>query len=108
MADLFEIIDSGSDAPGTILEDCSPQFRRRFDEADLVLAKGQGNYETLFGRIGRSGVFFLLRAKCPVVARDIGCPAGSLVLLADSGRGGGRAPWQEAAMEPEREEVGGA
>ena len=81
MAGLVEIIDSGSDAPGTILEDCSEKFRRRFDEADLVLAKGQGNYETLSGRTGRSGVFFLLRVKCPVIARDTGRPLGSLVLL---------------------------
>jgi uncharacterized protein with ATP-grasp and redox domains len=81
MADLVEIVDSGSDAPGTILEDCSEEFRQRFREADLVLAKGQGNYETLSGRAGRRGVFFLLRAKCPVVARDVGCPVGSLVLM---------------------------
>jgi len=80
MAGLVEVIDSGSDAPGTILEDCSEEFRRRFAEVDLVLAKGQGNYETLSGRTGRSGVFFLLRVKCPVIARDTGCPVGSLVL----------------------------
>jgi len=41
-----EVIDSGSDGPGTILDDCSQAFRRCFDEVDLVIAKGQGNYET--------------------------------------------------------------
>ena len=80
MASLVEIVDSGSDTPGTILEYCSETFRRTFAGADLVLAKGQGNYETLSGRAGRSGVFFLLRVKCPVIARDTGCPVGSLVL----------------------------
>ncbi len=75
---LVEVIDNGSDAPGTILEDCSEDFRRRFRRADLVVAKGQGNYETL-SDVGR-GVFFVLKAKCPVIARDLGCEVGSLVL----------------------------
>jgi len=75
---LVEVIDNGSDAPGTILEDCSQDFRRRFRRADLVVAKGQGNYETL-SDVGR-GVFFVLKAKCPVIARDLGCEVGSLVL----------------------------
>jgi hypothetical protein len=81
---MVEVVDTGSDVPGTILEDCSEEFRRRFDEADLVLAKGQGNYETLSG--AERHVFFLLRAKCPVIARDIGCAVDSLVLK-DSGNG---------------------
>ncbi|MCK4625504.1 MAG: DUF89 family protein, partial [Phycisphaerae bacterium] len=64
LTELVKVIDNGSDAPGTILEDCSDDFRRRFDEADLVIAKGQGNYETL-SEAGRD-IFFILKAKCPV------------------------------------------
>ena len=75
---LVEVIDNGSDAPGTILEDCSPEFRRRFDRADLIVAKGQGNYETL-GDVPKD-IFFVLKAKCPVIARHLGCHVGSLVL----------------------------
>ena len=78
LTELVKVIDNGSDAPGTILEDCSDAFCRRFDEADLVIAKGQGNYETL-SEAGRD-IFFILKAKCPVIARDIGCHVGSLVL----------------------------
>lgn len=73
-----EVIDNGSDAPGTILDDCSEPFRRRFEGADLVLAKGQGNYETL-GEAPRE-VFFLLKAKCPIVTRDLCCELGDLIL----------------------------
>ena len=73
------VIDNGSDAPGTILETCSKDFRRRFDKADLVIAKGQGNYETL-SDVDKD-VFFILRAKCPVIARHLGCEIGSLVLV---------------------------
>ncbi|MGB8225764.1 MAG: ARMT1-like domain-containing protein, partial [Sedimentisphaerales bacterium] len=44
---IVEVINNGSDAPGTILESCSQDFRNRFEKADLIIAKGQGNYETL-------------------------------------------------------------
>jgi len=46
---LCDLIPNGSDAPGTILEQCSVDFRSRFESADLIIAKGQGNYETLAG-----------------------------------------------------------
>ena len=78
LPDLVPVIDNGSDAPGTILADCSEAFQRRFARADLVIAKGQGNYETLCTSTQR--IFFLLRVKCPVIARDIGCPEGRMVL----------------------------
>ena len=47
LTDLVKVIDNGDDAPGTILKSCSEEFRRFFEEADLVIAKGQGNYESL-------------------------------------------------------------
>jgi len=75
---LVRVIDNGSDAPGTILDDCSESFRQRFAGADLIVAKGQGNYETL--RECSQRVYFLLRVKCPIIARDIGCPVGTMVL----------------------------
>lgn len=78
LAGLVEVVDSGSDAPGTILQDCSEEFRARFSRAELILAKGQGNYETLSETAGP--LFFLLKAKCPVIAGHLGRPVGSLVL----------------------------
>jgi damage-control phosphatase, subfamily I len=78
LTELVEVIDNGSDAPGTILEDCSEAFVDRFEQADLVIAKGQGNYETL-SDVDKD-IFFLLKVKCPVVARDVGCKMDSLVL----------------------------
>jgi len=73
-----EIVSTGSDAPGTILERCSEEFRRLYDEAELVIAKGQANYETLSEDGQRA--FFLLQTKCPIIARDVGVPIGSVVL----------------------------
>ena len=79
---IVEVIDNGSDAPGTILETCSQGFLDRFEKADLIIAKGQGNYETLSG-IDKN-IFFLLKAKCPVVAEDIGCDVGEVILHRNS------------------------
>jgi uncharacterized protein with ATP-grasp and redox domains len=78
MTDLVPVVDNGSDAPGTILEDCSPEFRELFHDADVIIAKGQGNYETLSRAPGR--IFFVLKAKCPVIARDIGVDVGAVVI----------------------------
>ncbi len=79
MTDIVRVIDNGSDAPGCILEECSPVFRQDFFEADLIIAKGQGNFETLSDM--EKNIFFLLKAKCPVIARHIGCEVGNAVIL---------------------------
>lgn len=75
---IVPVLDNGSDAPGTILKDCSEEFRRWFDRADLVIAKGQGNYETLSD--ADKDIYFLFTVKCPLVAERVGEPVGSLVV----------------------------
>ena len=77
--EVAEIIDNGSDAPGTILDDCSDELKRHFRYADLILAKGQGNLETLSENT--SNIFFLFKAKCPIVADLVRVPLGTQVLL---------------------------
>jgi uncharacterized protein with ATP-grasp and redox domains len=72
------LVDNGSDAPGTLLETCSEAFRERFAGARLIIAKGQANYESLSEV--RAPVFFLLQAKCGVIARDLGVEEGGVVL----------------------------
>ncbi|MEA2042787.1 MAG: ARMT1-like domain-containing protein [Bacteroidota bacterium] len=73
-----KIISSGSPAAGTILSLCTDDFVKRFNNADLVISKGQGNYEGL-SNVNRS-VFFLLKAKCPVIAKDLNVPEDSIIL----------------------------
>jgi uncharacterized protein with ATP-grasp and redox domains len=75
---VAELASTGSDAPGTVLRLCSEEFRRRYDEAQMIVAKGQANYETLSGEGER--LFFLLQTKCHVIAEDVGAPQGSIVL----------------------------
>lgn len=79
LTEVVDVIDNGSDAPGTNLQDCSSEFRQLFDSADIVIAKGQGNFETL-SSISTKRIFYLLQVKCPVIARDIGFPVGSFVV----------------------------
>jgi len=76
---LVAVIDNGSDVPGTILEECSEEFKRVFRDADLVIAKGQGNYETLSDE--KKKIFFLLKVKCSLIAQDIGCQEGDIVIV---------------------------
>jgi len=79
---VASVVSSGSDAPATILAQCSEQVRHLYRSADIIIAKGQGNYESLEGEQGN--VFFLLRAKCPLVAELLGVRVGDLVFKENS------------------------
>lgn len=74
------VIDNGNDGIGTLLEACSPAFMDAFRGADLVISKGQANYETLF-QSGDRRIFFLFKVKCPVVAGVVGRENGDIVLM---------------------------
>jgi damage-control phosphatase, subfamily I len=78
LADVAEIISCGSDAPGAILGRASKEFLRAYLEADLIISKGQGNYECLSEE--QRPLFFLLKAKCGVIARDLGVGLGDFVI----------------------------
>jgi uncharacterized protein with ATP-grasp and redox domains len=75
---LTTVITNGSDAPATILSQCSSQVRQLYDSADVVIAKGQGNYESLSDE--DANIFFFLRAKCPVVATPLNVQVGAAIL----------------------------
>ncbi|MBE7558466.1 DUF89 family protein [bacterium] len=79
LAAMVEIIDNGSDAPGTILSDCNETFRERFAAADLIVAKGQGNFETLSDV--PAPLWFLFKAKCPIIADYAGQKLGAHVVM---------------------------
>ncbi|MCF7918443.1 MAG: ARMT1-like domain-containing protein [Candidatus Cloacimonetes bacterium] len=73
-----EIISNGNDAAGTVLAQCSPEFMDVFCNVDLVIAKGQGNYETL-NNCDRE-IFFLTQIKCNTVAHDLQGAIGDWVV----------------------------
>ncbi len=72
------IIETGTAIPGTSLEKSTPEFRQLFQTADLIISKGQGNYEMLSEN--PQPIFFLLKAKCAIIARDLEVPLGSFVI----------------------------
>lgn len=76
---LCPVIDTGDATPGILLERSSAEFVDAFESSDLVIAKGQGNYESLSGRDDRAYIF-LARVKCDAIAADIGYPVGSNIL----------------------------
>jgi hypothetical protein len=80
MLEQFHVISNGSGFLGTILEDCSEEFRQAYKKADIVISKGQANYESLetLGKEDRR-LYFLLRAKCEIVAKNLGVQFGEMV-----------------------------
>jgi uncharacterized protein with ATP-grasp and redox domains len=72
------ILSSGTSAPGTVLETCSSEFIELYRKSKFIISKGQGNYEGLSEEKGL--IFFLLKAKCWVIADDIGVKEGDIVL----------------------------
>lgn len=77
--EIAEVVDSGMKSPGFIYEDANLKAREIFDRADLILSKGMGNFECLEGS-KISKIFFLLKIKCQVVARQLKMPLGKMVL----------------------------
>jgi len=65
---ITQVISNGVDAPGTLLSLCSSDFLAVYNQAQLIISKGQGNFETLSSE--EKPIFFLLMAKCPVVLKD--------------------------------------
>jgi len=76
---ICSVIDNGSDAVGTILEMCSEDFLRAFRGAELIISKGQANFETLMNS-DEMPVYFLFQSKCSVVSRCLGLEKGSMIL----------------------------
>ncbi|WP_455391798.1 damage-control phosphatase ARMT1 family protein [[Eubacterium] cellulosolvens] len=72
-----ELIKIGIGLPNTGLERNSAEFLNILNSSDIVISKGQGNYEALSKNCG---IFFLLMAKCPVIADDLNVKLGEIIL----------------------------
>ena len=78
LGEVAEIVSSGTTAPGTVLSLCTDEFLEIFNHANMIISKGQGNYEALSET--QRPVFFLLKAKCPVIAHHLGVKEDDIVL----------------------------
>lgn len=74
------LISNGSSTPGTILDECSSEFREFFAGADMIIAKGQGNFETLTELPPDGRIFMLFTVKCPVAEQYLGASMGDMVV----------------------------
>ena len=71
---LGTVLGNGTGCPGTPLDACGTDFLKVFHEADLVISKGQGNFETLTHP--PRPVYFLLTVKCPLVGKRVAAMRG--------------------------------
>jgi len=79
LTSMVKVIDNGTDLPGIIPDECSAEFNNHFNEADLIIAKGPRNFETLNN--SKENIFFLFKVKCPAVANKYGCKIGDTVII---------------------------
>ena len=79
MDEVAEVINSGMEIPGTVVERATEEFRRLFYGSDIVVSKGQGNFEGLEEET--RSVYFLLTVKCDVVAEHLKTAVGTLVFM---------------------------
>ena len=75
---LCHLVDSGVNTPGFAYKRANPASRKLFDDADLVITKGMGNYECL-SPAPRKNLCYLLKVKCNVVAASLGQNVGDIV-----------------------------
>ena len=76
LENLVDVEYIGNGTPGSGYERTDQKFSSKLRSADLVISKGQGNYE---GLSSERYIYFLLMAKCPLIARNIGVDKGSIV-----------------------------
>lgn len=74
------IISNGDSSMGTVIERVSDEFRSVYDSADVIISKGQANYESLSDEYDKN-IYFLLVTKCEVIAKDIDVPVNSLLCM---------------------------
>ncbi len=84
MPDVVRVISSGGDGPGCELDQVTPEVMGLFETADLIISKGQGNYEALNDE--PFYIYFFLKIKCAVIADNIGARIGDSIVKLSAGR----------------------
>ncbi|ADG82211.1 damage-control phosphatase ARMT1 family protein [Thermincola potens] len=80
LPEVARVITNGNSYLGTVEKYCSEEFLTVFQNADTVISKGQANYESLEGTVlAGEKTYFLLKAKCPLVAKHLGVRYGAIV-----------------------------
>lgn len=85
MDQVADVISNGHGAPSTLIEYCSDEFIKSFDNADVIISKGQGNLEGLYHKTNKQ-VYFLLMIKCEVIAHALKVRRGDFVVIKNKGK----------------------
>lgn len=80
MDKVCEVISNGLKTPGTVIERCSKKFIKIFNAVDLIISKGQGNYESL-SNLKDERIYYLLKVKCEVVSKHLGIEIGKAAMI---------------------------
>jgi len=80
MDKVAKIINNGTGIPGTILEYCSPNFQKVFADADVIISKGLGNFESLHEN-GRENLYYIFLCKCSLFMKRLGAKQNDLMLI---------------------------
>ena len=76
---IADVIDSGSNIAGISLEDIKEEAKEILDNADLIIAKGQGNFETLH-QCGKN-IYYVFMCKCAMFMNRFSLPQFTGVLV---------------------------
>lgn len=76
--EVATVVSNGDSSLGTVLSRTSKEFLQIYEKADVVIAKGQANYECLSTE--KKNIYFLLMTKCQTIAKDIGAPEMKMIL----------------------------
>ncbi len=79
LGSIASIADTGTSSPGLVMEETTETFREQFFRTDMIISKGQGNYEALSQQKGP--IFFLLITKCRVIAEETGSSMRDILLI---------------------------
>jgi len=80
-SEFGKVITTGIASPGIIFSLASAQFKREFESAGLIFAKGMGHYEALSELSPEGRFFYCLKAKCKPVAKSLNVPLNSYVAM---------------------------
>jgi len=82
MTKLVKVIKSGSTTAGTLFNQATPELKEALIWADMIISKGQGNFETLSEEKTDKPLFYLLLSKCPHISKNLGIKKFDLILMA--------------------------
>ncbi len=80
-SEFGKVITTGIASPGVVFSLASAQFKREFESADLIFAKGMGHFEALSELSPEGRFFYCLKAKCKPVAKSLNVPLNSYVAI---------------------------